>query len=61
MLAYEVTLDSLEIGGLRADNIVALIIDLPGTPSIGLLGNNFLNLFNVEIDNENGILRLSPR
>ena len=61
MLAYEVTLNSIEIGDLRADNIVALIIDLPGVPGVGLLGNNFLSHFNVEIDNQNGILKLSPR
>lgn len=61
MLAYEVTLDSIEIGGLRAENIIALIIDLPGIPGVGLLGNNFLNHFNVEIDNKNGLLKLSPR
>jgi len=60
MLAYEVMLDSIAIGDLRANNVTALIIDLPGTPGAGLLGNNFLNHFNVEIDNEKGILKLSP-
>jgi len=60
MLAYEVTLGSIAIGDLRANNVTALIIDLPGAPGAGLLGNNFLNHFNVEIDNEKGILKLSP-
>jgi len=61
MLAYEVILDSIAIGDLRADNIIALIIDLPGVPGAGLLGTNFLNRFNVEIDNQNGVLILTSR
>jgi clan AA aspartic protease (TIGR02281 family) len=61
MLAYEVTLDSIEVGDLRADSVIALIIDLPGTPEVGLLGNSFLKHFNVEIDNKNGLLKLTPR
>lgn len=61
ILAYEVTLDSIAIGNLKADNIIALIIDLPGVPGAGLLGTNFLNHFNVEIDNRNGVLILTAR
>jgi len=60
-LAYEVTLESIEIGGAKVENIQALIIDLPGLPGVGLLGTEFLRHFNIEIDNQNGILKLKPR
>lgn len=58
---FEVMLDSIEIEGFRVRNLPVLIIDLPGDPDVGLLGTNFLNKFNVEIDNEKGTLKLSPR
>jgi clan AA aspartic protease (TIGR02281 family) len=60
-LAFQVMLDSIEIQGIRVRNLEVLIVDMPGSPDEGLLGTNFLNRFNMEIDNENGILRLSPR
>ena len=42
-------------------NLEALIIDIPGYRDYGLLGQNFLNNFHIEIDNQNGILLLKKR
>jgi len=60
-LAYEVELDSIELKGLRVYNLKALIIDIPDMPQLGLLGNNFLENFQVEIDSTRGFLRLKRR
>ena len=60
-LAFEVTIDSIEIKGLRVNNLKALIIDMPGDLGLGLLGLSFLENFHVEIDNTKGILKLKPR
>jgi clan AA aspartic protease (TIGR02281 family) len=60
-MAYEVRLDFMEIKGLRLTNVNALIIDMPGLPGVGLLGQSFLQHFQVEIDSKRGILRLGRR
>lgn len=58
---YEVKLKSVELEGYRVFNVEALIIDIPGYRDYGLLGQNFLNKFHIEIDNQKGILRLKKR
>ena len=58
---YEVKLKSVELEGYRVSNVAALIIDIPGYRDYGLLGQNFLNNFHIEIDNQKGILRLKKR
>jgi clan AA aspartic protease (TIGR02281 family) len=58
---YEVKLKSVELEGYRVSNVGALIIDIPGYRDYGLLGQNFLNKFHIEIDNQKGILRLRKR
>jgi clan AA aspartic protease (TIGR02281 family) len=60
-VTYEVTLESIELEGLRVNNLKVLIIDLPGFPDYGLLGLDFLNNFRFEIDKKQGILRLKKR
>ncbi len=60
-LAYEVNLSVMEIKGYRVHNIQALVLDLPGSPGVGLLGQNFLQFFELEIDGKKGILRLKRR
>ena len=60
-IAYEVTLDSIELNKQRISNVKALLIDIPDYPDHGLLGQNFLNNFRIEIDNKNGILRLRKK
>lgn len=59
--AYEVSLNQMEIKGQRVNNIPALVIDIPGQPGIGLLGQSFLKYFEVEIDGKKGILRLKRK
>jgi clan AA aspartic protease (TIGR02281 family) len=58
---HEVELKSVELEGFRVSNVKALIIDIPGYRDHGLLGQNFLNNFHIEIDNHKGILRLKKR
>ncbi len=58
---YEVKLESVELEGFRVFDVEALIIDIPGYRGYGLLGQNFLNNFHIEIDNTKGILRLKKR
>ncbi len=58
---YEVKLKSVELEGFRVLSVKALIIDIPGFRDYGLLGQNFLNNFHIEIDNQKGILRLKKR
>ena len=60
-LAYEVNLEVMEIKGYRIHNVQALVLDLPGSPDVGLLGQNFLRFFELEIDGKKGILRLKRR
>ena len=58
---YVVRLKSVELEGFRVSNIEAMIIDIPGYRNYGLLGQNFLNNFHIEIDNRKGILRLKKK
>ena len=60
-VTYVVTLDSIELGKQRFPYVNALIIDIPGYADYGLLGQNILNNFRVEIDNKKGILRLRKK
>lgn len=60
-LAYEVNLNLMELKGYRVHNIQALVLDIPGSPGVGLLGQNFLNHFELEIDSKKGLLRLKRR
>jgi predicted aspartyl protease len=58
---FEVKLKSVELEGFLISDVEALVIDIPGYRDYGLLGQNFLNNFHIEIDNQNGILRLKKR
>ena len=60
-LAYEVILRSVELRGFEVRNVPALVVDMPNAYDTGLLGNDFLKNFDIEIDNQNGILKLRPR
>jgi len=60
-LVYEVILDSIKLGDFPVRSIPVLVVDLPGNSDVGLLGNDFLRHFDIEIDNQNGILKLRPR
>jgi clan AA aspartic protease (TIGR02281 family) len=52
-----VTLDSVELGGARVENVPAHISK---TMSVGLLGLSFFNHFNYRVDPASGIVTLSP-
>jgi clan AA aspartic protease (TIGR02281 family) len=58
---YVVKLKSIELEGFRVSNVEAMIIDIPGYWDYGLLGQNFINNFHIEIDNQKSILRLKKR
>ena len=60
-LAYEITLDSVELAGQRVFNVKAFIIDIPSYKDCGLLGQSFLNNFQLDIDYKKGILRIKKR
>jgi len=60
-LTYEIFLRSIELEGHQVNNVRALVIEIPSHPNSGLLGLDFLNNFNMEIDNERGILKLRAR
>jgi clan AA aspartic protease (TIGR02281 family) len=60
-LTYEVTLDSVELAGLRVYNVKAFIANLSSYEDTGLLGQNFLNNFQLDIDYKKGILRIKKR
>lgn len=60
-LAYEVILKSIELRDFEVKNIPVLVVDMPNADDMGLLGNDFLKNFDIEIDNRNGILKLRPR
>jgi len=60
-VAYEVTLESIQLDKCRVDNVTALVLDMPLLPDYGLLGLNFLDAFSAEIDRKNGVLKLKKR
>ena len=61
MDAYEVILPSVQLGDSQVDNVSALVLDLPNQPNVGLLGMNYLSLFRMNINTDQGILTLAPR
>ena len=60
-LAREVTLDAVALKGREIKGVQAWVLDIPGRPDLGLLGLSYLNRFQVEIDNDRGVLMLKPR
>ncbi len=56
-----VLVQSLEVGQARVDRlmVVAYDMDVPGLD--GLLGQDFLGLFNVAIDSSAGVVKLGPK
>ncbi|MFQ5654814.1 MAG: TIGR02281 family clan AA aspartic protease, partial [Planctomycetota bacterium] len=63
VMAPEVELASVELGGWVVERVQAFVVDLPGGDrgGLGLLGMNFLSHFRVTLDNERGRLLLDPR
>jgi predicted aspartyl protease len=58
--AWETVIPTIEINNYKVKNVKALVLDIPSNPTLGLLGQNYLERFQVEIDNEKGLLLLKP-
>lgn len=56
-----VFVDSLEVGEVRVDRLMVVAYDMDMPQMDGLLGQDFLALFNVSIDAGAGIVRLDPK
>lgn len=59
--APEIVLPQVEIDGWVVRNVRALVLDLPERPGWGLLGLNYLQRFDAELQSEKGLLLLAPR
>ncbi len=60
-LAYQVRLDSIEIEGQKVFDVRAIVYDLGESEDAGLLGNDFLQYFQVDLDSVKGILKLRKK
>jgi hypothetical protein len=60
-MAYQVPLESIEIEGLEVFDIRALVYDLGDSENAGLLGNDFLQHFQVDLDSIKGVLKLRKK
>ena len=60
-LAYQVPVESIEIEGLVVFDIRALVYDLGDSENAGLLGNDFLQHFQVDLDSIKGVLKLRKK
>ena len=55
-----ITLDSIEVLGVKATNIRAMCIDMPGSMTFaGLLGLSFLRNFDVDLHFRSGAIRFN--
>ncbi len=57
-LAYQVGLGSIDIDGLSVRDLRVLVYDLGAEGNAGLLGNDFLQHFQVDLDSVRGVLKL---
>jgi hypothetical protein len=60
-LAYQVRLESIEIEGQTVFDVRAIVYDLGEDENAGLLGNDFLQYFQVDLDSIKGVLRLRKK
>ena len=60
IIAPEINIPSIEMGGWVERNIKAVVLDIPGHESIGLLGLSYLERFKIDLNTEQGILLLEP-
>lgn len=57
----QITVDSITLGGWEVRDVEVLVLDLPGTPNLGLIGLNFLRNFRMDLKVDEGILTLEPK
>jgi predicted aspartyl protease len=60
-LAYQVRLESIEIEGQTVFDVRAIVYDLGDDENSGLLGNDFLQYFQVDLDSIKGVLKLRKK
>ncbi|MBE3112633.1 MAG: aspartyl protease family protein [Acidobacteria bacterium] len=60
-LAYQVRLESIEVEGQTVFDIRAIVYDLGMDEEAGLLGNDFLQYFQVDLDSIKGVLKLRKK
>ena len=60
-LAYQVPIESIEIEGLAVFDVRAIVYDIGDGESVGLLGNDFLQHFQVDLDSLKGVLKLRKK
>ena len=60
-LAYQVRVESVDIEGLTVFDIRAIVYDLGEGENAGLLGNDFLQHFQVDLDSIKGVLKLRKK
>jgi hypothetical protein len=56
-----VPIDSLEVGEAKVGRMVVSSYDMSMSDVDGLLGQDFLAKFNVNIDPTNGVVKLTPK
>jgi len=56
-----VRVQSIEVGEAKAGPLIVVAHDIDFKDADGLLGRDFLNHFNVNIDTAGGVVTLSPR
>lgn len=59
--AREVWIAELTLGGYAMRNVQAVVLEIPGLQEVGLLGMNVLRRFRIDLDSDQGVLRLTPR
>jgi len=60
-LAYQVRLESIEVEGQTVFDIRAIVYDLGMDEEAGLLGNDFLQHFQIDLDSIKGVLKLRKK
>jgi len=60
-IAYQVRLESIEIEGQKVFDVRAIVYDLGEDENAGLLGNDFLQFFQVDLDSIKGVLKLRKK
>jgi len=60
-LAFQVPIDSIEIEGLTVLDVRVLVYDLGDDENAGLLGNDVLQHFQVDLDSIKGVLKLRKK
>jgi len=60
-LAFKVRLESIEIEGQTVFDIDAVVYDMESDQETGLLGNDFLQHFQVDLDSIKGVLKLRKK